>query len=57
MRERRGWNISRAAEHLGLDVSNYRKLEKGLVDMRISTLARIVSAYRVSFEKFWRMRV
>ncbi len=55
-REQRGLSVRQVAESLDMDISNYRKLELGTKEIRLSGLIRVLNVLKIPLEKFWRIR-
>ena len=45
LRRAHGWTQEAAAEHLGIDVSTLRRIERGTHFITLRTLVRIANAY------------
>ena len=52
-RSRLNWSQEELAEKTGLQRQHISKIEKGLIDMRISTLVPILQALNIKFEQLY----
>ena len=55
-RSRLNWSQEELAEKTGLQRQHISKIEKGLIDMRISTLVPILQALNIKFEQLYNTR-
>lgn len=55
-RSRLNWSQEELAEKAGLQRQHISKIEKGLIDMRISTLVPILQALNIKFEQLYNTR-
>lgn len=55
-RSRLNWSQEELAEKAGLQRQHISKIEKGLIDMRISTLVPILQALNIKFEQLYNIK-